>query len=135
MAEQLFLHEAGSGFQARSAGVCARPGQESPPEAVAALEKYGIDGTGHRSRDLSAADVDWADVILVMSKAHQTDVVLKYPRAVGKTRVLKTYVELPGDPHIPDPIGQTQEVYDYCAGIIHSCITELLKKIKPEESQ
>src|SRR4051794_19376919 len=49
MAEGLFRHEAGEGFEVFSAGT--RPGGVRP-EAVAAMGEIGIDISGHRSKSV-----------------------------------------------------------------------------------
>jgi len=50
-----------------SAGIAAYPGQPATPEAVAALEKQGIDLSGHRARLLTPQMIKEADLILTMT--------------------------------------------------------------------
>ncbi len=133
MAEHLFRHKAREAglteAEAKSAGVAARPGWPSPPEALQALEKLGIRDVKHRSQPLSAELVDWADLILTMETGHQTVAAARFPAAVGKVRVLKSYAGLPGRRDIPDPIGQGQEVYDACAVEIAQALDKILEKL------
>lgn len=136
MAEHLFRHRAReAGFadvQVKSAGVAAQPGWPSPPEALRALEKLGVRGVKHRSQPLSAELVAWADLILAMETGHQTVAAVRFPAAVGKIRVLKSYAGLEGRRDIPDPIGQGQEVYDACAAEIGQALENVLEKLKNE---
>ena len=50
-----------------SAGVFAGIGEKATPEAVRAMEKRGIDLSGHRTKPLTDELIDMADIILVMT--------------------------------------------------------------------
>ena len=64
MAEALFTRSAGSGHEARSAG--SGPADELHPEVVAAMRELGIELGGRTPRRLTAADAEWADVVVTM---------------------------------------------------------------------
>lgn len=59
---------ANQGFEVRSAGfhpVLARP---SPPDYIRRVADLGIDLGPHRSRLVAPADLEWADVIVIMDR-------------------------------------------------------------------
>lgn len=84
MAEVLFgelAGRAGASHEARSAGVAA----------------------GATGRQLTEADVGWADLLCVMEGVHARYVQARWPEARGKLRVLGIPdVFVPGDPVLAD---------------------------------
>jgi protein-tyrosine phosphatase len=71
-----------------SAGMFA-PGLAPPTEAVAALARYGLDISGHRSRRLEVADVVEADLVVAMARSHVREAVVLAPAAWPRTFTLK----------------------------------------------
>lgn len=58
---------AGAGPSVRSAGFHERDGRPVEPGfQQIALERYAIDLAAHRSRTVTADDLDWADLVLIM---------------------------------------------------------------------
>lgn len=64
ISQALFERAAGGRHAARSAGTT--PGERVHPEVVAAMGELGIDLAGRRPRLLTAADAEWADVVVTM---------------------------------------------------------------------
>jgi len=64
MSEALFAHAAAGQHEARSAGT--EPGERVHPEVVEAMNELGIDLAAHVPHKLSAADAEWADVVVTM---------------------------------------------------------------------
>ncbi len=93
------------GWSVLSAGVYA--GGESPatPEAAAAARKLGADISGHRSRKLTSELIHGADMIFCMTDLHVEEVCSLSPPDADKVQRLDPAGE------IPDPIGQSQDVY------------------------
>ena len=83
-------------LEARSAGTHAPPDRPAHEFTAAALERRGVDAGGHTSRRLSAADVDWADVVLTMTAQHREAVLTVNPRALRKTFTLREAADLCG---------------------------------------
>lgn len=54
----------------RSAGTGAAEGVPAAAETLAVLTEHGIEAPAHLSSPLTAEDVRWADLILVMSLSH-----------------------------------------------------------------
>ncbi|NLK51377.1 MAG: hypothetical protein GX295_02870 [Syntrophomonadaceae bacterium] len=82
-----------------SAGIAAYPGQPATPEAVAALEKQGIDLSGHQARLLTPQMIKEADLILTMTWAHRQKVLQLVPMAAERVYALKQWAEPAEDPN------------------------------------
>ena len=119
-----------AGFEVKSAGVGTKPDLVCPPEMLDVLKKLGLDGTKHKSQPLSGELVDWADLILAMEGMQQMLVATRFPRSVAKVRVLKKYVQAPGDADIEDPFRQSKKVYESSAAEIRQAVEKLFEKLK-----
>jgi arsenate reductase len=86
----LFEREAEGRHEARSAGTT--PAERVHPEVVAAMAELGIDLTDRQPRLLTAADAEWADVVVTMGCGDEC------PFIPGKRYV---------DWELPDPKGQS----------------------------
>ena len=114
----------------RSAGTLGINGQPAPSPAIVAAQEYGADLSRHRSHGLSDELVSWADLILVMERAHLRFIQERYPEAAARTHLLRRFRRLPGEPavdeEIPDPIGGSLAVYRECAHLIDVELERLL---------
>lgn len=63
-----------------SAGM-AGGGQPPLPEVISVLASHGVDVTGHRSRAVTAGDLDRADLILGLAREHVRHAVVLLPSA------------------------------------------------------
>lgn len=108
-----------------SAGIYATAGASASTEAVAVMNKRGLDLSRHRSQPLTPEMVHEADVIYCMTHAHRQSLVQMVPSAADKT--------LPLNPQddVDDPIGSDAETYHRCAQSIHRLLTERLKELHP----
>ena len=50
-----------------------------PRHAIDAMRRTGLDISGHTSRRLDAAILDWADIVITMEGAHVVDLVEEWP--------------------------------------------------------
>ncbi len=82
------LEERGVAARAESAGLLSG-GHPSPPEVVAAGERWGLDLSGHLSRTLDEVDADGADLIVGMAREHVREVVVASPPRFGRTFTLR----------------------------------------------
>ena len=100
MAEHLLRAQ---GVEVTSAGTgVVMPGEPMSGHALTALAERDIDGSAHRARRLDRADVEAADVVLVMEPAHRDAVLALVPAAA--VHVLD----------VPDPYGGTAADYRAC---------------------
>ncbi len=97
LAEQLLrarLATASESFRLLSAGTVADEGATMTEEAAALSARYGGDPHGHRSRPLSATQIQSADLVLAATRAHRAAVVSLVPRASRITFTLKEFAAL-----------------------------------------
>lgn len=114
-----------AGLRVLSAGVAAGGGEPANPHAVQAMQKQGIDLSGHRARELTPAMIHEADVIYTMTEAHRQAVVALAPSAADKTFTL--------DPNgdIEDPLGSDASSYQRTAELIRRRLDQRLKEQQP----
>ena len=106
-----------------SAGALGIVGSPASPEAIEACAAKGVDISGHRSRALTTHLIDKSDIIFVMTRRHREDVLEMSPEAAGKCILLEEGSD------IPDPIGQSQLVYDRCAERIDKAIIKRIDEM------
>ena len=82
-----------------SAGLGALSGHPADPLVQEILSEQGIDCSQHRARQVTAAMLMQAELVLVMEKKHRTEIMRLYPAATGKVHLLGKWrdVEI-GDP-------------------------------------
>ena len=96
-----------------SAGTFAFPGQPASGVSIAVAGNRGLDLARHASRELSLELVEWADLVLTMTRGHLNSVRELAPDA--EVRLLSDHLppDHPGRGHgIPDPIGGDRGTYE-----------------------
>ncbi len=92
-----------------------------------AMEEMGLSLEGFTSRPLTYEDVEWADVIITMTKAHKT-AVAGVCLEMGKE--LYTMAEAAGEKDdVSDPFGGNIEIYRNCAKQIKAYIEKIAEKL------
>jgi protein-tyrosine phosphatase len=76
------------GLRVTSAGTAALAGQPVDPPVAELVRAAGGDPTGFAARQLQAADLRAADLVLVMTRRHRSAVVALEPSAVRRTFLL-----------------------------------------------
>jgi len=108
MAEAIFnalASDAGVPYEARSAGTAALAGEPITPNAAAVLEEVGVYPGEHRARQVDAAMLEEAGLVLAMTPQHAS--ALRRISAEGKIHTLLGYAyATPETEGISDPIGQ-----------------------------
>lgn len=74
-----------------SAGTHATLGT-APAEVVSAASEYGVDLTGHVSRQLTAEMLASADLVVGLAREHVREAALTLPEAFGRTFTLREVV-------------------------------------------
>lgn len=103
------------GLNVKSAGICADGSPVSTHSQNAALE-LGFDISAHISTPLKKEDL-CADMIICMSPSHR-EILINLGAKADSVFVLGN--------GIPDPFGQSETVYRYCAESIMAAIDELV---------
>lgn len=96
--------------QVLSAGLAASPGNIAAAQAVEVMEKRGLDLTPHSSRILDDAVMNVADLVLTMTRGHQSAILAAWPDMHDRVHTLRRDG---GD--VSDPVGMPVEVYSSCA--------------------
>jgi len=92
-----------------SAGTWADDARSATPNAVATMAERGIDIADHRSSEIDAAQLDSADLVLVMTGGHREAIAAEFPDARDKTRLLSSLAGREWD--IADPVGGSLDDY------------------------
>ena len=111
------------GYTVTSAGTLGIVGFPASDEAVEACAAKGVDISGHRSRALTTHLIEQSDFIFAMTRGHRDAVVEMSPGAANKCSLLDDGID------IPDPIGQSQAVYDNCAERIDRAIRKKIEEM------
>ncbi|SDI04396.1 protein-tyrosine phosphatase [Alteribacillus persepolensis] len=130
MAEALFRAKGMEEVQARSAGIYAAQGMPASEGAKTVLHERQI-AFGHASQPLTDELIDWADIILTMTKSHRDIVHQTHPKAMDKAFTLREFAwDDKYGADIADPIGGTDETYRACADEIDELLDQVMKKLK-----
>ncbi len=114
-------------FEVFSAGVRAVDGREASREAVLVMAERYIDITDHIAHTITTADMDKADLILVMGQEHARTVRQTWPQYAWKIHLLS---EMAGKRQgIKDPYGRSIEKYEACADTISRYIGDGFERI------
>lgn len=100
------------GLEVRSAGTFAGRGAPASSGAVLAARRRGLDLSGHRSTPLGPDQVEWADLVLVMTHAHRR--VADDIGGEGKSALVTEYLPDGHPEHgreVGDPAGGDVERY------------------------
>ena len=113
-----------------SAGLFVHPGNRPDPEMVALLSKTGIPVKGHKAKQITEQDMDWADHILVMEEEHALMINRSWPEVAGKVELLGNYISEGHNPvDIADPFGRSPYHYRLAQSQITLAINSLVKSL------
>jgi len=96
------------------------PGSPASANGVAAMKRHGVHMASHRSRLLSASDLEAAKYIFCVTERHKAWIGQVAPEVAGR-------VETMGK-DIPDPWHQEESVYNKCADRIMWEVPKLMEK-------
>lgn len=88
------LSSAGVAVVAGSAGTRALVDHPMTPDAVEQLVAHGVTPSPHRGRQLTARQVEQADLILTASRDHRAEVVAVAPSASRRTFTLREFARI-----------------------------------------
>ncbi len=121
---ELNLRGAGS-MRVASAGFAAH-GRPSPPHAIAAAARHGIDLAGHTSQLVVAPVARAADLIVVMEALQRRSFCERFGRATRDVLLLGDLDPMPVMSRaIEDPVEQDPEVCERVYARIERCVGEL----------
>jgi protein-tyrosine-phosphatase len=133
MAEGLLRKIAGKhDIEVSSAGTAAYPGVPATQDAVRTMLEEEIDISGHKSKALDGFMLEDADIVYVMTEAHQRQITDWFKSIAPKVRLLREYDPVKDDtfyPDIPDPLGGSIEEYRMVRQMLKRAITELEREL------
>jgi protein-tyrosine-phosphatase len=115
MAEDLgrrYLEPLAPDVRVWSAGLAAVAGEPAAAHAQAVVSAMGGSLKEHRSRPVSDAVADGADLVLTMTRRHQRELLRRFPALDGRVTTLAEISGLSGAHDIEDPIGQDRRQYE-----------------------
>src|SRR5215510_865724 len=110
----------GFGIKAVSAGLTAQPGTPLAAQAEHALGAIGIPALEHRSRNLTHAMAQRAEVIFCMTEEQRAEVAARFPEAMAKTYCLHP------DADLSFPHGKSADAFSDMAREIQGLIGQKL---------
>lgn len=119
-----------------SAGTGALTGMPATPHAVTAMQRRGLDLSGHRSRsvhDLGEDGLKGYDLVLTMTRAHRDGLRVLYPDLRDRIFTLGEYAGRHGD--VPDPIGGPLAEYEKTAAALEESLRAAIERIRTEGSR
>lgn len=93
-------------------------------QAAEALRREGISPVpGHLSHPVGRDLVDWADLVVPMTKSHLQNLVRLFPDAAGKCRMLMSFAGEEED--VSDPFGGSIQDYTRCLAFMKPALLGL----------
>lgn len=119
----------GVAIRCRSAGIHVRSPESCPRETVEAAERFGIDLSGHKSRQIDAELVAGADMVFAMEAWQAGHLRKAFAEHRGKIHLLPRFEvdssarkEVGRQLNIHDPYGRSIEEFIECFDRIESCL-------------
>jgi glycine hydroxymethyltransferase len=135
MAENLFRARMAEhlGWTAVSAGTAAPSGCPASDEAVLALQEKGIEARSHRSQPVTRGLLKSSDLIVVMTERHRQEVIRFEPSAAPRTHLMTSFGASGKIRDIPDPIGQSLDVYRHTRDALDAAMADIVLTIMERE--
>jgi protein-tyrosine-phosphatase len=115
-----------AGFsEVRSSGLHRQPGRPCPPGWLAQASACGVDLSTHLSTAIGAADLAWADAVVLMDRRNWLALTESY----GDSAKLVWLGAFDGEGDIPDPYGRTEEEGRRIMRRLQSCCAALADEI------
>lgn len=106
-------------------------GEQPDPRAQATMQKYGIDFSGVRARQLTMSDYTEFDLLLAMDKGHHGHLMAAAPQgAQDKIRMFLELVDLDDRTDVPDPYYGDIGDYELAFSLIEPACEAWLEKVK-----
>jgi protein-tyrosine phosphatase len=118
-----------------SFGLAAEDGQPPSANSVKAMQRIGLDVSGHHSRLLTQADVDRSVVIFGMTESHLAALHSRFDVLPDFVLLLRDVLstEVPRD--IPDPFGGGYRDYEECRDSMVEAIPAMVEFLRQNLSR
>ncbi|NIM02293.1 MAG: hypothetical protein GTN89_05885 [Acidobacteria bacterium] len=117
-----------------SAGTLGINGAPAAAEAIEAMAEVDVDLQGHRSRGISAADIQSSDMVIVMDHRHLEELAVRYPTGRDFRYLLRQFEKGPepasSGRDLQDPIGSELAVFRKQREVLRVCVDHLVLHLK-----
>ena len=117
-----------SGIEVASAGIAAAPGSPASWGSRSVMDDPG-DLAGHSARQVDAAMVAGADVILTMTAAHKERLVQLFSRPASQDTYCREEYAWGREQDIPDPFGGGREEYLAVRQQLEKAVKEIARRL------
>lgn len=111
-------------IEVTSAGVAAVVAAPPPANVLEAARDWDLSLETHRARQVTAADVEQADLLVTMDSFQKFSLLTAFPEAAEKIHPLTQFDVEPADDDVEDPMGMglagTREVFARIAACVDS---------------
>jgi protein-tyrosine-phosphatase len=141
MAEALLratLAKRGQGLEklkVASFGLAAQDGQPPSANSVKAMQRIGLDVSGHRSRLLTQADVDRSVVIFGMTESHLAALHSRFDVLPDFVLLLRDVLPTDAPRDIPDPFGGGYRDYEECRDSMVEAVPAMVEFLRQNLSR
>ena len=118
-----------------SFGLAAEGGQPPSVNSVKAMQRIGLDVSGHRSRLLSQADVDRSIVIFGMTESHLAALHSRFDVLPAFVLLLRDVLPTDVPRDIPDPFGGGYRDYEECRDSMVEAIPAMVEFLRQNLSR
>ena len=118
-----------------SFGLAAEDGQPPSTNSVKAMQRIGLDVSGHRSRLLTQADVDRSIVIFGMTESHLAALHSRFDVLPACVLLLRDVLPTDVPRDIPDPFGGGYRDYEECRDSMVEAIPAMVEFLRQNLSR
>jgi protein-tyrosine-phosphatase len=118
-----------------SFGLAAEDGQPPSTNSVKAMQRIGLDVSGHRSRLLTQADVDRSVVIFGMTESHLAALHNRFDVLPDCVLLLRDVLPTDVPRDIPDPFGGGYRDYEECRDSMVEAIPAMVEFLRQNLSR
>lgn len=129
--EYLLKKALGPDFNVMSAGLGALVDHPAHELSMKIALEHGVDMSAHRARQINLDILKWADLVLVMEKGHQRELVSKYPWLEGKVCRYGEAQQV----DVPDPYRRPENAFVLAWNFISKLTPYWVEKIKQSEAK
>ena len=118
-----------------SFGLAAEGGQPPSANSVKAMQRIGLDVSGHRSRLLTQAEVDRSIVIFGMTESHLAALHSRFDVLPAFVLLLRDVLPTDVPRDIPDPFGGGYRDYEECRDSMVEAIPAMVEFLRQNLSR
>jgi protein-tyrosine-phosphatase len=122
------LPESSLAWEVNSAGLAVFIETQASSGAMATAQHFGLDLSGHKSRQLTESMLAEADLVLVMAAHHERALKESFPHFSAKIHTLKEFLGESGD--VDDPFGGSADAYRETAEELRRLTIQLAEKLR-----